>query len=96
VKGGHDSVVKLMLETGKVDVDSTGLCDQTLLVWAAGNGYDAVVNVLLTKYGIDTNLKDSKYGRMPLSWATKGGHEAVVKLLLEIGKVKVDSKDECE
>jgi hypothetical protein len=31
----------------------------TPLLWAAGNGYGAVVNLLLAKDGIDPDLKDS-------------------------------------
>jgi len=65
----------------------------TPLSWAAGNGYGAVVNLLLAKDGIDLDLKDSQYGQTPLSWAAERGHEAVVKLLLETGKVEVDTKD---
>lgn len=65
----------------------------TPLSWAAGNGYNDVVNLLLTKDSIDPDLKDNQYSRIPLSWATEKGHEAVVKLLLETGKVEVDSKD---
>ena len=64
----------------------------TPLSWAAGNGYDTVVHLLLVKYGVDPDLKD-RYGRAPLSWAAEGGHEAVVKLLLETGRVEVDRKD---
>jgi hypothetical protein len=65
----------------------------TPLSWAAGNGYDAVVSLLLAKAEVDPDLRDSKYSRTPLSWAAEGGHEAVVKLLLGTGKVEVDLKD---
>ncbi|CZR52125.1 related to heterokaryon incompatibility protein [Phialocephala subalpina] len=81
----------------------------TPLSWAAGNGYEARVKLLLEKDSIDPDLRDSQFGqtplskvgvdlkdktsRTPLSWATGNGHEAVVKLLLETGKVEVDSKD---
>ncbi|KAH6701346.1 heterokaryon incompatibility protein-domain-containing protein, partial [Leptodontidium sp. MPI-SDFR-AT-0119] len=65
----------------------------TPLSWAAGNGYDAVVKLLLAKDSVDPDLKDSQYGRTPLSWAAENGHEAVVRLLLETGKVEVDLKD---
>jgi ankyrin repeat protein len=30
---------------------------------------------------VDVDLKDSKYGKTPLSWAAENGHETVVKLL---------------
>ncbi|KAF8861593.1 HET-domain-containing protein [Acephala macrosclerotiorum] len=65
----------------------------TPLLWAAGNGYDAAVELLLAKDGVDADLKDSQYNQTPLLWAAKRGHEAVVKLLLNTGKVEVDSKD---
>jgi hypothetical protein len=66
---------------------------RTPLSWAAGNGYDIVVNVLLKKDNINPNLKDGQSGRAPLSWAAYSGHEAVVNLLLETGKAEVDLKD---
>ncbi|KAF4625123.1 hypothetical protein G7Y89_g13046 [Cudoniella acicularis] len=56
----------------------------TPLSWAARNGYDAVVKLLLAKDSVDPDLKDSQYGQTPLSWAAEGGHDAIVKLLLEI------------
>jgi ankyrin repeat protein len=65
---------------------------QTPLVWAAGNGYYAVVNLLLAKDGISPDLND-RNRRTPLSWAAENGHEAVVKLLLETGKVNIDLRD---
>jgi hypothetical protein len=67
----------------------------TPLSWAAGNGYDAIVNQLLAKDSINPDLKDRQYGQTPLSWAAEQGNEAVVKLLLETGKVEADSKDNC-
>ncbi|RDL30832.1 Uncharacterized protein BP5553_10177 [Venustampulla echinocandica] len=55
--------------------------DQTPLSWAAGNGHDAVVKLLLEK---DADLETkNKYSQKPLSLAARNGHDAVVKLLLE-------------
>jgi hypothetical protein len=65
----------------------------TPLSWAAGNGHDDVVHLLLANDAIDPDLKDSQYDQTPLWQAAEGGHEAVVKLLLETGKVGVDVKD---
>jgi hypothetical protein len=65
----------------------------TPLSWAAGNGYDVIVSLLLAKDGVDPDLKDSQYSQTSLSWAAERGHEAVVKQLLKTGKVEVDSKD---
>ena len=88
---GHEAVVKLLLETGKVDVDSKDRYGRTPLSWAADRGHEAVVKLLLETGKVDVDSKDR--GRTPLSWAAERGHEAVVKLLLETGKVDIDWKD---
>jgi ankyrin repeat protein len=65
----------------------------TPLSWAARKGHGAMVELLLTKEGVDPDSKDTRYGRTPLSWAAWRGHEVVVKLLLTKEGVDVDSKD---
>jgi ankyrin repeat protein len=87
---GHETAVKLLLETGKVLVDSKDEDGQTPLSWAARNGHEATVKLLLEKKA-DAN-SESRNGQTPLWRAVEGGHEPVVKLLLE-HKVQVDSKD---
>ena len=57
---------------------------RTPLSWAAENGHEVVVKLLLEK-GAELETKDKKYGRTPLSRAAENGYEAVVKLLLEKG-----------
>ena len=61
-------------------------------MWAAGNGHEAVVKLLLEK-GAELVSNDDKSGQTPLSLAAERGHEAVVKLLLEKG-AKLESKDD--
>jgi ankyrin repeat protein len=74
-------MVKVLLATGKVDVDSKDTWHgQTPLSWAAKGGHEAVVKVLLATGRADVNSKDNS-GRTPLSWAAEGEHESVVKLL---------------
>jgi hypothetical protein len=90
---GHKAVVKLLLETGKVDIDVKDSSGWTPLLWAAEQGHEAVVKLLLEIGKVDVNSKDSRYGQTPLLWAAQNGHEAVVKLLLETGKFDVDVKD---
>jgi ankyrin repeat protein len=44
---GHEAVVKLLLDTGKVDANSKDSnYGRTPLSWAAGNGHEAVVKLL--------------------------------------------------
>ena len=66
------------------------------LLWAALNGYEAVVRLLIERGDVDINGKDNNCqtprgdidinaedmeGGTPLSVATQNGHEAVVRLL---------------
>jgi len=55
---------------------------QTPLSWAARNGHEGIVKLLLGRGDVNPN-SSSKSGRTPLSWATKTGHEGIVKLPLE-------------
>ena len=45
-QNGHEAVVKLLLETGRGDVDSKDDYNQTPLSWAARHGHEAVVKLL--------------------------------------------------
>ena len=89
---GARAVVKLLLETGKVDVDSKDSWGLTPLWCAAQNGHEAVVKLLLDTGKVNVDLR-SGLGQTPLSRAVWNGHEAVIKLLLETGKVDINSKD---
>jgi ankyrin repeat protein len=68
------------METGKADVDSRDNDGQTPLSWAARNGHEAVVKLLVETGKADVDSRDN-YGQTLLSWAAGNGHEAVVKLL---------------
>ena len=71
-------------------LDSKDNYGQTPLSWAAENGHEAVVTLLLEK-GAELESKDN-YGQTPLLWATRNGHMAVVRLLLARG-TKLESKN---
>jgi ankyrin repeat protein len=93
---GLDYLVGGLLEQG-VDPDSMDRAyGQTPLSWAAGNGHEAVVRLLLARDGVDPDSKDYVEGRTPLSWAAGNGHEAVVRLLLARDGVDPDSEDNVE
>ncbi|KAJ5560253.1 hypothetical protein N7513_002652 [Penicillium frequentans] len=88
--------VDLLLQRLKVPESSAGhqsykICDlesrdrdgQTPFVWAARNGYLAVVRRLFDEgANMDANSEDSL---TPLSWSSANGHDMVVKFLLDEG-----------
>ncbi|KAH7187139.1 hypothetical protein DER44DRAFT_173741 [Fusarium oxysporum] len=82
----NGAIVKLLLDTGKVDVDGQDENGRTPLWWAARNVQEGVVKLLLDTRKVNVNARDTKYGRTPLWWAAEGGHESIVKLLLATGK----------
>jgi ankyrin repeat protein len=51
-------VVKLLLETGKVDADSKDMDGQTPLWYTAKNGHKAMVKLLLEAGKVDADSKD--------------------------------------
>ena len=66
--------------------DCTGL---TPLSWAAENGHEEVVRLLLEQENIDHDCRDTE-GTTPLQLAARNGHEDVVKLLLNKGNVNIN------
>jgi hypothetical protein len=62
------------------------------LSWAAENGHEAVVRLLVEREDVEADSKDN-HNQTPLSWAAENGHEAVVRLLVEREDVEADSKD---
>ncbi|KAG7289878.1 hypothetical protein NEMBOFW57_006255 [Staphylotrichum longicolle] len=88
---GHEAVVKMLLDTGKVGVDLKDNDGRTPLLRAAGNGHEAVVKMLLDTGKVDIDSKAND-GRTPLLWAAGNGNDVAVKMLLETGKVDIDLK----
>ncbi|KAN0081128.1 Ankyrin repeat-containing domain protein [Elaphomyces granulatus] len=95
---GLAAVVKHLLELDSIDLNlKDGTYGRSAISWAAGNGFDAVVELLIK--GISRRLKGIKlpfrkkakvnsvdrYGRTPLVYAVWNGHVAAVKRLLETG-----------
>ncbi|RYO82219.1 hypothetical protein DL766_006352 [Monosporascus sp. MC13-8B] len=98
-ENGYEGVVKLLLETGKVDANSKDRFNRTPLSYAAANGHgmndrghEGIVELLLETGKVNADSKD-KGGQIPLSYAAENGHKGIFKLLFGTGKVDVDSKD---
>ena len=65
----------------------------TPLAWAAKNGHEAVIEILLGREDIDTD-KPTADGETPLLLAARNGHEGVVRMLLGRDDVNPDKPDE--
>ena len=76
-----------------VNPDSISKYCRTPLSWAAENGHEGIVKLLLAQKDVIPNIPDTEYGRMPLAWAAGNGHEGIVKLLLTQKDIKPDTPD---
>ena len=65
---------------------------QSLIGWAASEGHEAVVKILVAKSDVELDMRD-KNGQTPLSRASSNGHDTVVKLLLAKKGIDLNSKD---
>jgi hypothetical protein len=72
-----------------VDIELKNKQHQTPLWWAAREGLEDVVRVLLNTGRTDANSRDWK-GLSPLCWAAHNGLNAVVRQLLSCGTVGLD------
>ncbi|KAK3339412.1 hypothetical protein B0H65DRAFT_299455 [Neurospora tetraspora] len=75
-----NAVIKLLLDTGKVDANAQNRYEETALHSAAKNGHEAVVKLLLDTGKVDADAQDQD-GWTALYIAAKNGYEAVLKLL---------------
>jgi ankyrin repeat protein len=71
-KTGKFCIVRYLLETGKVNVNSKDLHGRTPLLLALENRHEAIADSLLDTRQVDVNLKDS-LGRTPLLLASETG-----------------------
>jgi len=58
-RNGYKAVTKLLLDSGKVNINLKDSGGRTPLWWAAKSGYKAVVKLLLDFSKVDTDLKAS-------------------------------------
>jgi ankyrin repeat protein len=86
-------VVKLLIDTGRVQVNSKTCEGRTPLWFAIEGDHESVVQLLLDADEREVDSADDDYGQTPLSWAAENGHRAVVKLLLNAGRAQIWSPD---
>ena len=89
---GIVKMVASLVEVEGCDINQTDSVGNTPLVWAARNGNQGVVKILLGRDEVNPDKQDH-YGRTPLCCAALNGHEGVVKMLLERDDVNPDKPD---
>jgi serine/threonine-protein phosphatase 6 regulatory ankyrin repeat subunit A len=85
----RETVVNLIIENDEY-LKVKDYKGRTLLSWAAENGHDDVLELLIRK-NLNPNAIDQLH-RTPLSWAARRGHESIVVILLD-NKVHPDWRD---
>lgn len=82
------TVERLLKQDPKL-LNVTDQFNQTALIWAASNGHQSIVNLLIkNKAKLENTTEDPnliEIGKTALYWATANNHSECVKLLLEAG-----------
>ena len=92
---GITELIIALLEMGVGGVNQQDFAGRTPLLWAAANGHEDVVKLLLTQSGVNADLADKNSGQTPISWASRNGHEPVVRLFLARDDVNPDQPSHC-
>jgi len=89
---GIDEIVASLVEVEGCDINQYDCVFNTPLLWAAKNGHEEVVKILLGRDDVNPE-KPGQYEKTPLCYAAKNGHEGVVKMLLGRDDVNPDKPD---
>ncbi|KAK1792234.1 hypothetical protein P4O66_012181, partial [Electrophorus voltai] len=80
-RGGHTGIMRHLLSTTAVDVNTKDDGGWTPITWATENMHKELVKLLITK-GADIHMRD-KEENICLHWAAFAGSDAIAQLLLE-------------
>ena len=89
---GIVEVVAGLIEMECYDINEGDFSGHGPLAWAARNGHEEVVKILLRRREINPD-KPGNNGQTPLSFAAECGHEGVVKILLGREEVSPERPD---
>ena len=89
---GIVEVVAGLIEMGCYDINEGDFLGRGPLAWAAQNGHEGVVKILLEWVEINPDKPDN-YGQTPVSHAASNGHAEVVKILFGREEVNPDKPD---
>ncbi|KAE8369205.1 ankyrin repeat-containing domain protein [Aspergillus caelatus] len=92
IQNSDTSTLKLLIGSGKVDLDRPDDEGRTPFSRAAEHSDRSIMKLLIDSGGVNLDSKD-KNGRTPLSYAAQYSDASTVKLLVDSGTVDVDSKD---
>jgi len=89
---GIVEVVAALIEAGCYGINEQDYYGCTPLLWAARNGHEEVVKLLLGRKDVNAD-KPNCDGRTPLSYASSYGRDGVVEILLGREAVSADNPD---
>jgi len=90
---GLGAVATALLAMKEWDINARDAMGRTALVWAAVEGHEDLIKILLQLKDVNPNIADAGYGRTPLLWAAQRKYEGIVKLLLERGDTNPNTAD---
>jgi len=89
---GIDEIAAGLIDVEGCDINQSDRDGHTPLVWAAWNGHEGVVRILLRRDDVNPE-KPGHFGQSPLCHAARNGHKGVVKILLGRDDVNPNKPD---
>jgi ankyrin repeat protein len=79
VEQGHKAVIRMLLNTGKVNTNSKGDFLRMPLSYTAQRGHGFIIKQIISINRVNMDSRARKNKRMPLLYAAENGHELVIK-----------------